>query len=199
MAGITGMACLTLNNAPAQDNETGNYGSGMSGIGGGNFDSAQFQQQLQQARMNNYRNQLEVADETQWAAIKDKIQKVLDAKQEPNALNPLVSELSGILGVFGRGQNSGNQGLLRGGSVDARAAGKARRNLTNLGIAPTPEEEALQNALDTKASNAEIKAAQTKVIESRKARQAKIDKAQEELRKALSTRQEAIALLNGLL
>ena len=49
------------------------------------------------------------------------------------------------------------------------------------------------------ASKAEIKAALDKYIASRKAKQAALEQAQEDLRKVLTTRQEAIASLNGLL
>jgi hypothetical protein len=187
---IAGIACLGIGNAPAQD-------SGFGGGRGGGFDATQIQQQIQQTRMNNYRKQLEVSDDIKWAAIKEKIQKVLDAKQDP-AINPMISEMSGILGLIGRGLNSGAPGAAGTGNADAGAGGMARRNLANLGIALSPEEEALQKAVDAKSSIADLKAAQAKVIEARKARQAKLDKAQEELRKLLSTRQEAIAMLIGL-
>jgi hypothetical protein len=198
MAGIAGIACLIVSNALAQDSGMGGFGGGRSSFGGGNFDPTQFQQQIQQARIDNYRVQLEVTNEAQWTLIKEKIQKVLDAKQEP-ALNPVISELSGLLGMFGRGMNSGNPGARLGSTADTQTGGMARRNLTNFGIALSPEEEALQKAVDTKASNLELKTAQAKVIEARKSRQAKLEKEQEELRKMLTLRQQAIAMLNGLL
>jgi hypothetical protein len=44
-----------------------------------------------------------------------------------------------------------------------------------------------------------MKAALAKYIESRKAKQAELEKAQAALRAVLSSRQEAIAALNGLL
>ena len=64
---------------------------------------------------------------------------------------------------------------------------------------PSPEAEALQRAIDGKASNSELKAALAKFVESRKAKQAELEKAQTELRKVLSLRQEAVATANGLL
>ena len=46
---------------------------------------------------------------------------------------------------------------------------------------------------------AETKAALAKFVEARKAKQAALDKAQADLRKVLTPRQEAIATVNGLL
>jgi hypothetical protein len=53
--------------------------------------------------------------------------------------------------------------------------------------------------VDGKASNAELKAALSRYQESRKAKEEDLQKAQAELRKVLSVRQEAIATLRGLL
>lgn len=64
---------------------------------------------------------------------------------------------------------------------------------------PSPEAEALQKAIDSKASVAEMKATLTKLRESRKVKQAALEKAQADLQKVLSVQQEAIAVLNGLL
>jgi len=57
----------------------------------------------------------------------------------------------------------------------------------------------LQRAIEGKASNAELKAALAKFVEARKTKQAELEKAQAELRKVLSLRQEAVATQNGLL
>ena len=64
---------------------------------------------------------------------------------------------------------------------------------------PSPEHEALQKALENKASNDEVKAALAKYREAHKAKQEKLQKAQEDLRKVLSVRQEAAAVSLGLL
>jgi hypothetical protein len=64
---------------------------------------------------------------------------------------------------------------------------------------PSPDADALQKVIDAKASNAEIKSALARYVEARKAKQAALEKAQEELRKVLTPRQEAIAALSGLL
>jgi hypothetical protein len=57
----------------------------------------------------------------------------------------------------------------------------------------------LEKAIDAKASNAELKAALAKFAEARKQKQANLEKAQAELRKVLTVRQEAIASRDGLL
>ena len=64
---------------------------------------------------------------------------------------------------------------------------------------PSPEAEALQKAIDSKASKAELKAALEKYVASRKTKQADLEKSQAALRELLTPRQEAIAALNGLL
>jgi Spy/CpxP family protein refolding chaperone len=80
-----------------------------------------------------------------------------------------------------------------------RGFGGGRGNRGGFGGTPDPEAEALQKAIDSKASATEIKAALAKYLESRKAKQAALEKAQAALRKVLTPRQEAIAALNGLL
>jgi hypothetical protein len=183
-AGIAGMMLLGAGNASAQDMGGGNYGGGF---GGGGFDPAQIQQQAQQTIMENYRNLFEVKNDAEWTVIKDRLQKVLDFRQDSG-----LSAVSGLLGMLAGGRGGG-------GNANSMTGGSARRGLTTLGAKSSPEEEALQKAVDERASGADLKAAQTKVIEARKARQAKQEKAQDELRKVLSARQEAIAMLNGLL
>ena len=64
---------------------------------------------------------------------------------------------------------------------------------------PSPEAEALQKAIDSKASKAELKATLEKYVASRKTKQADLEKSQAALRELLTPRQEAIAALNGLL
>jgi hypothetical protein len=92
--------------------------------------------------------------------------------------------------MFG-GRRCGNNAGGAGGGDQPRRGG--------FGGPPSPEADALQKAIDAKAPKAEIKAAIEKYVASRKAKQAELEKAQDDLRKVLTTRQEAIATLNGLL
>ena len=64
---------------------------------------------------------------------------------------------------------------------------------------PSPEAEDLQKALDAKASPDELKAKLAKFREARKVKEAALTKAQEDLRKVLTVRQEATAVSMGLL
>jgi hypothetical protein len=110
------------------------------------------------------------------------IQKVLDLRRET---------ASGMGRMFGRGPRGGGDNSSSGDSGRSRGGGFFGP--------PSPEAEALQKAIDGKASNAEMKAAIAKYQESRKAKQAELEKAQADLRKVLSLRQEAVAMLDGLL
>lgn len=145
--------------------------------GRGNFDPAQFRQRM----MDRLKEQLEVSDDTEWKAMEPLVQAVMDAR---------FASMAGMgRGMFGGGRRrtsdtgNGDQPQRRG----------------PFGQAPSAEAEALQRAIDSKAPKAEIKAALEKFVAYRKAKQAELEKAQEDLRKVLTSRQEAIATLAGLL
>ncbi len=169
---MSGIAAVMSLSAVAQDN---NNTGGQGRQGRGNFDPAQMQQQM----MERTKERLEIKDDTDWKAIQPLVQKVMDAR---------MSSFSGR-GMFGRNRGGDNQGD-RGGD---------RGNRGGMFGQPSPEAEALQKAIDAKASNSELKAAVAKYVESRKAKQAELEKAQAELRKVLTVRQEAIATESGLL
>lgn len=139
----------------------------------GNFDPAQFRQRM----MDRMKEQLEVTDDTEWKAMEPLVQAVMDAR---------MASMAGM----GRGMFGGR----RGGGGDNN---QARRG--PFGQAPSPEAEALQKAIDAKAPKAEVKAALEKYVAYRKSKQAELEQAQDNLRKVLTTRQEAIATLDGLL
>jgi len=143
--------------------------------GRGNFDPAQFRERM----MDRVKEQLEVTDESEWKALQPLVEKVMDARM-----------------AAGGGMGRGMMGMRRGGGGDNPPGDAGARRF---GPPPSPEAEALQKAIDAKAPKAELKAAMAKYVESRKAKQAELEKAQEELRKVLSTRQEAIATMNGWL
>jgi hypothetical protein len=63
----------------------------------------------------------------------------------------------------------------------------------------SPETEALQIAIQNKATETEIKERLARFRQIRKDNEEKISKAQEELRAVLNVRQEAVAVLFGLL
>ncbi len=132
--------------------------------------------------MDRLKEQLEVTDDTEWKALEPLIQNVMEARR-------------GTMVGMGRGMFGG--GPRRAGADNAGGGGS--RGPGGPGGQSTPEADALQKAIDAKAPKAEVKAALEKFVASRKAKQAELEKAQDELRKVLTSRQEAIATLNGLL
>ncbi len=166
----------------AQDN--GNGGGQAGGQGGGNgggfrrgnFDPAQMQQRI----MDNVRDELNFTNDTDWSAVQPLVQKVMDARRDVG------------FGNMGRlfGRNRGGQGGQGGGN---------RRGGGMFGGQTSPEQDALQKAIDEDAPSAQIKDLLAKYQASQKTKQAKLEQAQADLRAVLSTKQEAQATLLGLL
>ena len=149
----------------------------------GNFDPEQMRQRM----MERYKERLEVTNDDEWKLISDRIEKVMTAQRETR------------IGGFGFGGPGGR----RPGGDNAQADngnGGARRNRGGMfGGEPNPDAEALQKALDSKASADELKSKMAKLRDNLKEKETKLAKAQDELRKVLSVRQEATAVLMGLL
>jgi hypothetical protein len=151
-----------------------NRGGGQGGPGGGgpggNFDPAQMRQRMAE-RM---REQFGVKDDTEWKLISERIEKVSDARRDMGG--------RGGMGMMwgGRGGGPGGQGGPGGGQVNA-------------------EQEALQKAIESNAPADEIKTKLAKYRASQKDKEAKLAKAQEDLRQVLTVKQEATAVLLGLL
>lgn len=146
-------------------------------------------EQFRQRMMERYREQLEVKSDDEWKLIEQRITKVFEARRELG---------SGNRGGFGRGGGGGGGGR-RGGDGANNAGDNNDRRRGGGGGEASPDEAALQAALDAKASPDDLKAKLAKVRASRKEKQAKLEKAQDELRQVLSVRQEALAVMNGLL
>ncbi len=138
---------------------------------------------MRQFIMDQIRETLEVKDDAEWTALEPLVQKVTDVRREVG---------TGMGRMFFRGGRGGGPG---GG--DNGGPGGGRGGFFNQ--TPSPETDALQKAIDAKASSSEMKAAMAKFAEYRKTKQAELEKAQADLRKVLTVRQEAIASLNGLL
>ena len=79
-----------------------------------------------------------------------------------------------------------------------RMMGGGRNRGGNLGGQANPEQEALQKAIDDNAPSAQIKDLLAKYKTTQKAKQAKLEAAQADLKKILTTKQEAQAYLSGL-
>ena len=156
---------------------------GREGRGGGRPDPEEMRQRMTE-RM---REQFGVTDDAEWKVIEAKIQKVNEARRATGGGFAAMGAFGGRRG--GPGGDGDRPG--RGGE-----GGGGRRG--GFGGEPSPEVEDLRKAIDAKASPDEIKARLAKVREARKANEAKLEAAQEELRKVLSVRQEAVAVMMGL-
>ncbi len=135
----------------------------------GNFDPAQMQERM----MTALRTQFDVTDDAEWKLISDRIIAVSEIRRAGGG------GFAGMMAARGGGTGGpgGNRGS-RGGN---------------------PEADALRQAIQDKLPEAEIKSRLTRLRESRKANEEKLQKAQEDLRSVLSVPQEAVAVMAGLL
>jgi hypothetical protein len=155
-----------------------NRGGGQGGPGGGgNWDPAAMRQQM----MERMRERFDVKDDTEWKLISERIEKVSDARRETAGRG--MGMMFGGGGRGGGGQGGGQGGGGRGG----------------MGGDPMPEQDALQKAVESNAPADEIKTKLAKYRDAMKAKEAKLVKAQEDLKQVLSVKQEATAVLMGLL
>ena len=169
MAGVAAGLCLGASQGLAQQDNQGARPDFR------NMDPAQRQQFF----LDRIKERLEIKDDAEWKAIQPMVQKVMDLQRQ------VASDR--MRGMFGRrsSDQGGDQGGRRGGFGPQQP--------------PSPEAEALQRAIDSKASNSELKAAIARYAEWRKAKLAELEKAQADLRKVLTVRQEAIAVSSGWL
>ena len=152
----------------AQDN--GNDG-GPRGYrsGGGNWDPAQIQQRI----LAGIQERLGFTNEVEWEAVKPLVQKVIDAGRE------VLGGRSDLLGL-------------------GRSRGSSRGAPGGLSGQPSAERESLQKAVDDNVPTAQIKDLIAKYKAAQKIKQARLEAAQADLKKVLTSKQEAQALLLGL-
>jgi hypothetical protein len=165
---VVGALAFTTTRLMAQDN--GNDG-GSRGYrsGGGNWDPAQIQQRI----LDSIQERLGFTNEVEWVAVKPLVQKVIDAGRE-------------VLG--------GRPDLLAGG----RSRGSSRGGLGAFLGQPSAEREALQKAVEDNVPSGQIKDLIANYKAAQKIKQARLEAAQADLKLVLSTKQEAQALLLGL-
>lgn len=189
LAALSAALCLGGGSLVAQDRP-----------GRGNFDPEQFRQRM----MDRYREQLEIKSDDEWKLISTRIEKVTEARMAVG----FGGGPGGFGGPGGRGGRRAAPDAAATGAdatkpADATApaadAGNRRPRGGFPGAEANPDREALQAAVDAKASSDDLKAKLAKYRESRKAKEAKLEKAQDELRQVLTVRQEAAAVLAGLL
>lgn len=138
--------------------------------GRGNFDPEQMRQRM----MDNIREQMQVKDDAEWKLISERVTKVMEARRD--------------VGFGGGGR------MFRRPGGDDRGGDRGRR----FGPEPSAEEQALEKAIDSKATKEELKSAMAKYREARKAKEDKLKAAQDDLKKILNVQQEAVALQMGL-
>lgn len=174
--------------APATGADDGNRRRRPTQDGAGGGERGNFNPAEMQARMlTQLRERLEVTDDEEWKVISDRIAKVAELRRSaPGA--------GGGIGAFmGRGGPGGPGGGTAGGGGDTSGRGRGTRT------GGSSEMSALASALRDKLPDAEIKSRLDRVRELRKENELKLTKAQEELRLVLSVRQEATAVMFGLL
>jgi hypothetical protein len=160
----------------AQDNGGGN---GQGGGRRGNFDPAQMQQRM----LDRVQEQLGFTNDTDWDAVKPLVQKVMDAR--------MAVGTGGMGRMFGGGRNRGGTNGATGDQANNRPRG-------GMFGQTSPEQDALQKAIDDNAPAAQIKDLLAKYKASQQAKQAKLVAAQADLKAVLTTKQEAQAYLLGL-
>lgn len=126
-----------------------------------------------QARMlANLREQLGVTNDDEWTVIAPRLTAVMELRR-----NTMAGGF-GFRGMAGGGRNG---------------------NRPNFQGTANPDLDALQAALTNQAPDAEIKARLERFREIRKQNEARLEKAREDLRAVLTVRQEAVAVMMGLL
>ncbi len=169
----------------------GTPSASAQGQGGRNFDPEEMRQRM----MDRYKEQMGVTDDAEWKVIQERVEKVIAAQREARTGGAIAGMFGGGGGRRGGGGGQGGDNNAGGDNQGARRGG----GRGGFGGTPSPELEALQKAIEAKASAEELKAKLAKVREVQKEKDAKLEKAQEDLKKVLSARQEAGAVLVGLL
>jgi hypothetical protein len=176
---------------PSGGDRGGNQGAPGNGGGRGNrqdrgnFDPAQFQQQMQQRMLERIRERLEVNDDAEWKAIEPMVQKVMDLRRDQ-----MMGGMRGAFGGFGMGRGGGP-----GGQGGQGGPGGGFR----FGPEPSAEETALSDAIENGSSKDILKEKMAAFRKAKAAKDAELKSAQDNLKKVLSTKQEAVALEMGLI
>src|SRR5688500_5450936 len=154
----------------------------------GNFDPAEMRQRM----MERVREQLGVMNDDEWKIISERAEKVMTARREASA---------GSFGMFGRGGGPGGGGGGRRGGDNANDGGGNGGGERRRGFFGEEPQEAkdLRAAIEAKAPAEEIKVKLEKYRAYKKKKEAELAQAQEKLKEVLNARQEASAVMAGLL
>jgi len=156
--------------------------------GQGNFDPAEMRARM----MERVREQLEVKSDDEWKIIEERVEKVMTARRDAGGFG------GGMM--FGRGGGPGGGGRRGndGGGGGGNGGGERRRGGGMFGE-ESQESKDLRAALEAKAPADEVKAKLEKYRAYRKGKEEELKKAQASLKEVLNARQEATAVLSGLL
>lgn len=173
MLSVAGFLFTATVPAQAQNQGQGRPPGGGQGGGRGGFDPAQMQERM----MERYREMFKISDDDEWGIISERITAVSSARREAGT----------GFGGFGRGGRGGRGGAQGGGGG---------RGGDRPGAAET---DALRKAIDEGASATVVKEKLAAVRKVRAAGQAKLVKAQKDLKEVLNVNQEATAVMAGLI
>jgi hypothetical protein len=129
--------------------------------------------EAQSRALEKIREHLDVPDDMEWSVIADRIAKVEELRRSLWSNAP------------------GNRGTALFGDKDRRASTD--------GSSSQPERDALRSAVREQMTDAEIKARLVRAHEVQRQNEVRLAKAQDDLRAVLSIRQEAVAVVAGLL
>jgi len=179
----------------------------------GNSDPAQMRQRM----VERMRQRLEVKDDAEWKLISERVNKVMEARRGlggpggpggmggpggPGGPPPQGSDRnSGGFGPPGGDPQSGPGGPQGPPDLggESRGGPGGPGGPGSFGRQSSPELDALNKAIESKVSTGEIKTKLDQFRAARKKKEAALEQAQEDLRKLLSVRQEAVAVTLGLL
>ena len=148
----------------------------------GNFNPEDMQARM----MSGLRDRMGITNDEEWGLISQRITAVSEARRAAGG---------GIGGGALGGMFAGRGGPPPGGGERGGPPGAGRGTRTS----GNPEMAALQQALADNLPEAEIKSRLDRMREARRAHEAKVTKAQEDLRAVLTVKQEAVAVMFGLL
>lgn len=154
----------------------------------GNFDPAEMRARM----MERVREQLEVKGDDEWKIISERVEKVMAARQGAGGFG---GGFFGGRGGPGGGGRRGNDG----GNANADGGQRRRGGAGMFGGEESQESKDLRAAIEAKAPADEIKAKLEKYRAYRKSKEEELKKAQASLKEVLNARQEATAVLSGLL
>jgi hypothetical protein len=135
--------------------------------------------------LERYRVKFEVKDDAEWNIIQERIENVLRAQRELQSALNLTQQ-----------KNHSSSGKSSG---DATKGNKHNGQVRASDEPSESDVRTLQQLVETRAPAQQVKPQLARVRDMLRAKQEKVANAREELRAVLSSRQEAIAVLNGLL